>query len=135
MTANNANRDNLIYPDLSYALIGAAFRVGNGLGYGLSEKAYQDALAKELRDQKISFKREVYIPIIYKQEKVSRYFADFLVENKIILELKVVRKLGYTHIQQTLNYLRSSGFKLAILVYFTRDGVKYRRVLNSRVEA
>ena len=133
MTANNAN--NIVYPELSYKVIGASFRVFNELGYGLAEKAYQDALAKELKDNHIELRREVYTPIKYKGEKVSRYFSDFVIENKILLELKVVRKLGYTHVRQTLNYLRNSGLKLGILIYFTSDGVKYRRVLNSQAKS
>ncbi len=133
MLANNANTK-VVYSDLSYALIGAAFRVFNSLGYGLAEKAYQNALAKELSKAGVGFRREAYVPITYKGEKISRYFADFIIEEKILLELKVVKKLGYAHVKQTLNYLRSSGLKLGILLYFTNDGVKYRRVLNSRAK-
>jgi GxxExxY protein len=131
MAASNANRE-LVYPELSYAIIGAAFRVFNELGYGLGEKAYQDALAAELSREDIPFRREVYVPIRYQGKNIARYFADFVITEKILLELKVVRKLGYVHARQTLNYLRSSGIRLGILIYFTADGVKYRRVLNSR---
>ncbi|MDO8470142.1 MAG: GxxExxY protein [bacterium] len=123
----------LILPELSYAIIGAAFTVFNHLGWGFSEKDYGNALAIELQKQTINFKREVYVPLRYGPENVGRYFADFIIEGKILVELKVVHKLGYTHAKQVLGYLRSGGFRLGLLIYFTNGGVKYRRILNSGV--
>ena len=134
MRANNANKiQGLIYPELSYKIVGSGFNVFNELGAGLSEKIYQAALAKEFAHKNIFFEREVYIPLEYQNENVGRYFADFIVDNKVIVELKVVSKLGYAHTKQLLGYLRSSRIKLGILLYFTNEGVKYRRVLNSMV--
>lgn len=124
----------MVYPELSYKVLGAAFNVFNELGWGLSEKDYQRGLAKELEKMGIRFEREVYIPLTYKSESVSRFYADFVTERKVILELKVVPKLGYAHTRQLLGYLIGSGYKLGILLYFTKDGVKHRRVLNSRVD-
>mgnify|MGYP001558625007 CR=1 FL=1 len=132
ISANNANKT-LIFPDLSYKIIGAAFRVFNELGWGLPERDYQKALAKEFDILNLEYQRECFVPLKYKGENLSSYFADFLVSRKILLELKVVPKLGYTHSRQVLTYLKSAGVKLGILVYFTREGVKYRRVLNSEV--
>lgn len=130
-TGNNANRIEL--PTLSYTIVGSAFAVFNELGYGLHEKDYQKALARELENRQISFCREVYVPITYKGKLLSRYFADFVIEEKVILELKVSPKLGYSHSRQLLNYLRAGGYRLGILLYFTEEGVKYRRVLNSNL--
>ena len=107
----------------------------NRIGYGLPEKVYQEALAHELKEQGLQFTREVYLPVRYKSENLVRYFADFVIENKIVVELKVVKKLTYSHARQLLAYLRSSGIKLGILLYFTSEGVKYRRVLNSHATA
>jgi GxxExxY protein len=73
------------------------------------------------------------VKILYKDQDVGKYFLDFVVEDKIIAELKVRPKLGYAHIQQVMGYLKATDHKLAILIYFTRDGVKSRRVLNSTV--
>ena len=122
----------LVYPELSYKIIGASFRVFNELGWGFSEVHYQKALAKELELSGVNFKRELYVPIEYKREKIARTFVDFLVEDSIVLELKVVSKLGYSQARQVLAYLQNTGTKLGILIYFTREGVKYRRVLNSK---
>ena len=130
--SRNINKD-IVYKDLSYQIVGSAFKVSNELGYGFPEKIYQDALAKELITAGIPFAREVHIPILYKGEKLAAYFADFIVEDKIILELKSVPKLQYSYFKQVLPYLKSSGKKLGILLYFTRNGVRYRRVLNPDV--
>ena len=133
-TAQAELKKELIFPQLSYQIIGAAFSVFNELGWGLPEKDYQRALERELGENRILYKREVYIPISYKGQRLSKYFADFVIEGgegKILLELKVVSKLGYSHARQTLTYLKASGLRLGILIYFTEEGVKYRRVLNS----
>ena len=132
MKNNNANSD-LIFPELSYEIVGAAFEVFNSIGWGFSEKHYQKALWEELKNRNIDLKKEVYIPLKYKNANIGRYFADFIVDGKILLELKVVSRLGYVHAKQVLEYLQSASLKLGILLYFTRDGVKYRRVINSNL--
>ena len=122
----------IIYPDLSYKIIGISFKVFNELGWGLSEKDYQKALESEFKEINLNFKREIYIPLKYRTANIGRYFADFIIENKILIEIKVVPKLGYTHVKQVLNYLKISNLKLGILIYFTKEGIKYRRILNSQ---
>ena len=81
----------------------------------------------------INFAREVHMPMKYNNVKIGRYFADFIIDGKILLELKVVPRFGYIHCRQVLEYLKQSKIKLGILVYFTRDGVKHRRILNPDV--
>lgn len=75
-------------------------------------KDYQAVLEKEFRNQKIDYKKEVYIPIKYKGEFINKVFVDFVVKNKILLELKVTHKLGYFHVKQVLRYLQASKLKL-----------------------
>lgn len=123
----------IIFPELSYSLIGANFKVYNELGWGYTEVQYQKALAKELDSVGIKYKREFYIPLKYQDKHISKFFADFVAEEKILLELKVVHKLGYSHTKQIFPYLVAAGIRLGILVYFTKDGVKYRRVLNPHI--
>lgn len=125
--------DKIVFPDLSYKIIGASFNVFNKLGFGLQEKYYQRALAIEFKNLNINFKEQESLSLKYKDEAIGRYIVDFLIDNKIILELKVVNKLGYVNAKQVLGYLKISGIKLGILIYFTKDGVKYRRILNSSV--
>lgn len=121
----------LVFPELSYQILGAAFGVFNNLDWGFSEKDYGRALAEEFSKRNIKFEREVYVPLKYGSKNTSRYFADFIVEDSILIELKIAARLGYTHIRQVLEYLRCGGYRLGLLIYFTKDGVKYRRVLNS----
>jgi len=123
----------IIEPELSYKIIGLAFEVFNDLGYGMSEKYYQRAFAKLLEENKIPFQKEQHIKLLYHEEPIGSYFLDFVIDKKIVVELKIRPRLGYIHIKQVMGYLKSTGHKLAILIYFTRDGVKYRRIINERV--
>ncbi len=129
---NNKNTQ-IVLPELSYKIVGSAFTVFNSVGYGMSERHYQKLLATEFGFQRIPFEMEKQIDFLYHGQHVGKYFADFVVDQKVIVELKVRPKLGYSHVQQVMGYLRNTGYKLAILIYFTREGVKCRRVLNARV--
>lgn len=121
----------VFYPELSYKIIGAAFNVFNDVGYGMNEKYYQGAFAKALEREKISFKKEQMVRLDYKGESIGMYFLDFVADDKIVVELKVRQRFGYVHIKQVMSYLKATGYKLAILIYFTGDGVKYRRIINA----
>ncbi|MDP3956429.1 MAG: GxxExxY protein [bacterium] len=121
----------VIYPELSYVLIGVAFNIFNEIGYGMGEKYYQTAFKIELEKNKIPFSKERKVEMRYKEEKIGNYFLDFVIDNKIVVELKVRPRLGYVHIKQVTDYLKSINLKLAIIIYFTQNGVKYRRVINN----
>lgn len=112
-------RNDLIYPELSYKLIGAAFNIFNNTGYGMNEKFYQKAFAKELESNGVDFDKEKLVKINYQNKEIGKYFLDFVVDNKIIVELKVRPRFGYVHIKQVMDYLKTTGHKLAILIYFT----------------
>ena len=125
------NKTNLIYPELSYKIIGVAFDIFNDLGFGHIEIYYQRAFAKKLEKLGISFEREKRFSICYEGDIIGTYILDFLIDNKLVVELKVRPKIGYTHIKQVVSYLRSANLKLAIIIYFTKEGVKYRRIINA----
>ena len=130
-TANDANKKtDIVFPELSYAVMGATFEVAHELPTGLPEKDYQKALAVALTTRKIQFTRERYIPLKMREAVTSKYFADFIIEDKILLELKVSPRLGYVHARQVITYLKSLNLRLGILIYFTKDGVVYRRIIN-----
>jgi len=124
-------KNNLIYPELSYKIIGSAFKIYNKLGWGHKESIYQKSLALELNNLGLKFEKEKFVQTKYDGQEVGREFLDFIVENKIILELKVMPKLGYIHINQVVSYLKSTDLQLAILIYFLKDGVRYRRIINN----
>ena len=126
-----AEVEKIIYPELSYKILGASFSVFNEIGYGMNEKYYQRVFAKTLENENISFKKEQMVNLMYDGESIGKYFLDFVVDDKIVVELKVRPKLGYIHIRQVMSYLKVTGYKLAILIYFTRDGIKYRRIVNA----
>lgn len=99
------------------------------LGKGHSEKVYGDALEYEFRKNKIPYFRESKFNIEYKEIILpTYYFADFLVYDEIILEIKAIQELTSSEIKQTLNYLAASKNKLGLLVNFGEDSLKYKRI-------
>ncbi|MEK7612032.1 MAG: GxxExxY protein [Patescibacteria group bacterium] len=124
-------REDLLYPELSYKILGAAFDVFNKLGWGHKENIYQNALAIAFDEAGIIFEREKFVSTSYNGQQVGKEFLDFVIENKIVVELKVVPKMGYTHINQVVSYLKGTHLELAIMIYFLKDGVRHRRVLNT----
>jgi GxxExxY protein len=120
----------LVYPELSYKLVGLAYTVSNELGFGHLEKIYQRAYAKELSLEKLKFKEQVPYSVFYKGESIGKSYLDFLVEDKIIIELKRNDIFSKKHIDQVLNYLKISDLKLALLIHFSKEGVKYKRIVN-----
>jgi len=122
----------IIYPELSFKIIGIAFKVFNSLQYGHQEKYYQKAFEIELNNQKIKYEKEKEISLNYDDQKIGKYYLDFLIEEKIIIELKVLSSYRYKNIRQVLEYLKETNKKLAILIYFTQDGIRYRRIVNPK---
>lgn len=125
------NKNNkVIYKELSYKIIGILFEVYNDLGYGYQEKHYEIAITKYLISAKINFKRQAPYLIKAKGEIIGRYYLDFLLEDKIVLEIKKGNYFSRRNIEQVKGYLKVTGMKLGILANFTSSGVKFFRVLN-----
>ena len=124
----------LLYPELSYKIVGIAFRVYNTLGWGLREAYYQRAFKEELMREHIGFQEQKIIKLNYGRKTIATLIPDFVIKNKIIIDLKVQPKLGYTHIKQVMSYLKASQLKLAMVIYFTAEGVTYRRIINASSE-
>ncbi|MBE8725636.1 MULTISPECIES: GxxExxY protein [Flavobacterium] len=114
----------------SYKIIGICMEVHKILGKGHSEKVYGDALEYEFQQNNIPYNRELKYCINYKNIVLpSYYFADFVVYDTIILELKAIAILSSSEIKQTLNYLAASKNKLGLLVNFGEDSLKYKRII------
>ncbi len=132
-----ANKDiknqKLILPELSYKISGILFAVQNNLGRFCNEKQYGDAIEKMLIENKIVYEREKELPKLFEGEQDRRNIADFLIENKILLELKAKRIAGREDYYQVRRYLNSLNLKLGILVNFRDRYLKPRRILNSNV--
>lgn len=120
----------LLYKQESYTIIGVCMEVHRELGKGFSEMVYGDALEIELINNNIKYKREVKFNITYKGDLLFHFYvADFIIDNKIVLEIKAIENLTKSHVKQTLNYLAASKLKLGILANFGEDSLTYKRVV------
>jgi len=120
----------LLYKKLTYSVIGAAMEVHRELGSGFLEAVYQKALAHELRLRKILFEEQVHLPIGYKGELVGDYIADFVIDGKLIVEIKAVSRLSSAHQAQAMHYLAATGLRLALLLNFGAGSLEHRRVIK-----
>lgn len=120
----------LLYKDDTYKIIGICMAVHRELGKGFSEIVYGDALEIEFIDNNINYSREKQFDIVYKGNLLPhKYKADFIIENKIVLEIKAISSLTDSHVKQTLNYLAVSKLKLGLLINFGEDSLKSKRVI------
>jgi GxxExxY protein len=115
---------------LTEQVLGAVFEVSNTLGAGFLEKVYHRALLRELRIRGIRAAAEASFTITYKGHSVGEYFADILVEDVLVIELKCVERLANEHTAQCLNYLRASGRTVCLLVNFQKPKVEWKRIVN-----
>jgi len=119
-----------LYGDLTQKIIISTRTIFDELGYGHPEKVYQKALQKDLLKQKIPFKRESYSKILYDGEVVGRYFLDFLIDDRVAVELKVRREIYENDWIQLLNYLKAKELKVGLLIVFMKSGVAVKRLMN-----
>ena len=120
----------IIYKKESYSILGALFDVYNNLGSGFLEIVYKDALAIELNSRKIPYEREKEYSVKYKESILQhKFYADFVVYDKIILEIKSAENILDKFLAQCLNYLKVSGCKLAIIANFHSDLLDHRRIV------
>lgn len=120
---------------LSEKVLGAVFEVSNTLGPGFLEKVYQRALLRELSLRGIRATAEASFAVIYKGQSVGEYFADLLVEDGLVVELKCAERLANEHTAQCLNYLRASGRTVCILVNFQKPKVEWKRIVLGFADA
>lgn len=120
----------ILYKELSYAIVGAAIEVHKILGSAFLEAVYQKALAYELTLRKIPFEEQKILPVYYKGQLVGEYKPDFVVDGKIILELKAVTAITSAHEAQAQNYLAATGLHLAIILNFGADKLEQKRVVK-----
>ncbi len=118
---------NLKYEEITKAIIGSAFEVYNILGYGFLEKVYQRAMQVELRQRGYSAELEPAIKVKFKGVIVGDYAADLLVDNKIIVKLKVAKKYNSKDEPQLLNELKATEMKVGLLINFGNERVEFKR--------
>jgi GxxExxY protein len=120
----------LLYKELTFSVIGAAMAVHSILGLGFLEAVYQSALARELTLRSISFTQQVRLPVRHKDVLVGEYIADFMIENKLIVEIKAVSNFNSQHQAQAMHYLAATGYRLALLLNFGTGSLQHRRVIK-----
>jgi GxxExxY protein len=123
-------RFDLIEPELSYKIVGILYDVSNAIGYGHREVVYCRAIAQAFTVAGIKFAEQVACNIIYKDKIVGKHVLDFLVEDKIVLEIKRGDRFVKNNFNQVISYLQTAHLSLAILANFTSQGVTFKRVLN-----
>ena len=125
--------NDFIYEEISGKVIGAAIEVQRELGTGFLEAVYQESLEYEFDLQKIPFKSQVELEITYKNIILEhRYKPDFVVDNKIIVEIKAQKCLTEIDEAQLHNYLKATGLKLGLLLNFGKPRVEIRRIVKTR---
>jgi GxxExxY protein len=112
-------------------IIGCSYTVSNTLGIGFVEKVYENALAHEIHKARLAVKQQYPIKVHYDTLVVGEFFADLLVEERVLIELKAVSMLTDEHTAQALNYLRATGLELCLLINFGTTKVQVKRLLPS----
>ncbi|TAL50589.1 MAG: GxxExxY protein [Methylovulum sp.] len=120
---------NLLFPELSYRLMGILFKVHNELGSHYQEKYYQRAIERALEEERITFEKEKMIPLEFHGKSIGKYFLDFVIERKIALEIKTIDFFKKREWNQVRNYLKAAELELGILVNFNSDKLIYKRIL------
>lgn len=121
-----------LYSDITEKIIGCAMRVHKKLGNGYREEAYQRCLTIEFDRIGLSYEREIEIPIYYDNFKVGVRRADFVVEKKIIIETKAIRKLENDDWAQAINYLEVFKYEIGLLINFGSKSLEFKRFINSK---
>jgi len=116
--------------DLSGRVIGCAFTVLNTLGAGFLEKVYENALAHELRAAGLGVVQQCGVKVHYHDVLVGEYFADLLVEDVLLVELKTVKALDDAHRMQCTNYLKATGLHLCLLLNFGKSRLEVKRIVR-----
>jgi GxxExxY protein len=129
------NVDSRKYAELTGKIIGCAMEVHRILGNGFQEVIYQRALEIEMGNQLLSFQREFEMPIYYKKEQIGTRRADFLVDDKISVEIKAIIKLEDVHLAQAINYLEAYNLEIGLLINFGSKSLEFKRVFNTKFKS
>jgi GxxExxY protein len=120
----------LLYEEITNKTLAACFEVSKELGAGFLESVYQNALMIALQEKGLTIEREYPLAVSFRGQIVGQFYADILVEGKIILELKAVSALSDIHKAQVINYLKATGIEVGLLINFGNPKLEYRRFDN-----
>ena len=119
------------FSDLTEKIIGCCMKVHNKLGKGFQEVIYQRALALEMDKINLGFTRELEMPIFYDEVEIGARRVDFLVEEKVLVELKAITKLENVHLAQALNYIEAFKLEIGLLINFGNTKLEFRRLIKN----
>lgn len=125
----NTNKHELKYEKEVYEIVSCAMEVLNVLGHGLLEKPYENALAVEFNLRNIPFIQQKHFPVIYKNVQVGEYAPDFIVYDKIIVEIKAVEIISNIEMGQVINYLKITGLQLGLILNFKKPKLEWKRIV------
>ncbi len=120
------------YWDITSCIIGCAMNVHTVMGNGFQEVIYQRCLAVELEHEGIPFAREQDMPVMYRGSQVGTRRVDFVVDDKVLVELKAISALEDVHLAQGLNYLEAYGFEIGLLLNFGAPRLEYKRLIRDK---
>ena len=121
----------IVYKTLSYKVVGILFKIVKELGSSYHERYYQRAIEKYLRKMNIPYQKEFKVELLIDREKIGHHFIDFVIDGRLVLEVKKGNTFRMADIKQVLMYLKSANLKLGLLAYFGKAGVRVKRVINS----
>ena len=123
-------KQDLLYPNLSFKIVGCAFEVFNEIGGGHKELTYHNAMKVALKNSGVLYKSELFYPVKFQNVSVGKNYFDFLIEERVVVEIKSADRFVKANFDQLLNYLVVSNLKLGLLISFGRTEVKFKRILN-----
>jgi len=122
----------MLHEEITSDIINAFYKVYNALGYGFLEKVYENALAQELADRDHTVKQQVPIQVFYESKVVGEYFADLLIDDKVILELKTAESIAKEHEAQLINYLKATKIEIGLLLNFGKEPQFKRKIFSKQ---
>jgi len=124
-----ANQHNLVLKEEVFAVAGAAMEILNSLGHGLIEKPYENALVVELKLRGIPFRQQPHYEVNYKGNLVGEYVPDLIAFDQIVVDAKVIERIGDHELGQMMNYLKITGLKVGVILNFKRAKLEWKRVV------
>jgi GxxExxY protein len=126
-----AEKVNLIHKNITGKIIGLAMEIYNQLGRGFLESVYEEAFVYELELNKINFKRQEPMDVYYKGKRIKQFVCDLLVEDRVIVELKAIKKIADSDIAQTINYLNAAKYEIGLLINFGAESLEFKRLIKT----
>ena len=120
----------LLYEDITSKILASCFEITNELGSGFLESVYEKALVYSLNQKGLNVKNQYPIRVYFREQEIGEFYADLLVENKVIIELKAVKALAPEHQAQIINYLKATKIKVGLLVNFGKQKFEFKRFYN-----